>query len=62
MSLAIVVVAALNGDLDFDFIEQGVKAGAPRYVEWYGAFGPMVTLVGLSLAMPRLAAKINSRN
>jgi uncharacterized YccA/Bax inhibitor family protein len=62
VSLVIVVVAALNLVLDFDFIEHGVQAGAPKYMEWYGAFGLMVTLVWLYLEMLRLLAKINSRN
>jgi uncharacterized YccA/Bax inhibitor family protein len=48
-SLIVVAVAALNLVLDFDFIEQGVQAGAPKYMEWYGAFGIMVTLVWLYL-------------
>jgi uncharacterized YccA/Bax inhibitor family protein len=46
-SLFVVAIAALNLVLDFDFIEQGVKFGAPKYMEWYGAFGIMVTLVWL---------------
>jgi len=62
VSLVIVVVAALNLVLDFDFIERGVQAGAPKYMEWYGAFGLMVTLVWLYLEMLRLLAKINSRD
>jgi uncharacterized YccA/Bax inhibitor family protein len=60
-SLFIVVVAALNLVLDFDFIEQGTKQGAPRYMEWYGAFGLMVTLVWLYLEILRLLAKMMSR-
>jgi uncharacterized YccA/Bax inhibitor family protein len=60
-SLIIVGVAALNLVLDFDFIEQGVTFGAPKYMEWYGAFGIMVTLVWLYLEMLRLLSKINSR-
>lgn len=60
-SLFIVGIAALNLVLDFAFIEQGVNYGAPRYMEWYGAFGIMVTLVWLYLEMLRLLAKINSR-
>jgi uncharacterized YccA/Bax inhibitor family protein len=61
ISLVIVGVAALNLVLDFDFIEQGVTFGAPKYMEWYGAFGIMVTLVWLYLEMLRLLSKINSR-
>ncbi|HEV2136195.1 MAG TPA: Bax inhibitor-1/YccA family protein [Terracidiphilus sp.] len=59
-SLFIVAIAALNLVLDFAFIEQGVNAGAPKYMEWYGAFGIMVTLVWLYLEMLRLLSKINS--
>jgi len=60
-SLFIVAIAALNLVLDFDFIEQGVNYGAPKYMEWYGAFGIMVTLVWLYLEMLRLLSKVNSR-
>jgi uncharacterized YccA/Bax inhibitor family protein len=60
-SLLVVGIAALNLVLDFAFIEQGVAYGAPRYMEWYGAFGIMVTLVWLYLEMLRLLAKMNSR-
>ncbi|HTV83489.1 MAG TPA: Bax inhibitor-1/YccA family protein [Acidobacteriaceae bacterium] len=62
VSLVIVVVASLNLVLDFDFIERGVQMDAPKYMEWYGAFGLMVTLVWLYLEMLRLLAKINSRD
>jgi uncharacterized YccA/Bax inhibitor family protein len=61
ISLVIVGVAALNLVLDFDFIERGVAAGAPKYMEWYGAFGLMVTLVWLYLEMLRLLAKTRGR-
>ena len=61
ISLVIVCVAALNLVLDFDFIERGVDAGAPKYMEWYGAFGLMVTLVWLYLEMLRLMAKVGRR-
>jgi uncharacterized YccA/Bax inhibitor family protein len=61
-SLFIVAIAALNLVLDFAFIEQGVNYGAPKYMEWYGAFGIMVTLVWLYLEMLRLLSKINSRS
>ncbi len=60
-SLFVVVVAALNLVLDFDFIESGVEAGAPKYMEWYGAFGLMVTLVWLYLEFLRLLAKLQRR-
>ena len=61
-SLAVVVIAALNLVLDFDMIEQGVNAGAPKYMEWYGAFALVVTLVWLYLEMLRLLSKLQSRN
>ncbi len=61
-SLIVVGVAALNLVLDFDFIERGVQAGAPKYMEWYGAFGIMVTLVWLYLEILRLLSKLRSRN
>jgi len=60
-SLGVVVVAALNLVLDFDFIEQGARAGAPRFMEWYGAFGLLATLVWLYLEILRLLSKLNSR-
>ena len=60
-SLVIVVIAALNLVMDFDFIERGVEQGAPKYMEWYGAFGLMVTLVWLYLEILRLLSKLNSR-
>lgn len=61
-SLFVVVIAALNLVLDFDFIETGVEAGAPKYMEWYGAFGLMVTLVWLYIEFLRLLSKLQSRN
>ncbi|MFC6189647.1 MULTISPECIES: Bax inhibitor-1/YccA family protein [Pseudoxanthomonas] len=61
-SLFVVVIAALNLVLDFDFIESGVEAGAPKYMEWYGAFGLMVTLVWLYIEFLRLLAKLQSRD
>ena len=61
VSGVIVVVAALNLILDFDFIETGVAGGAPKYMEWYGAFGLMVTLIWLYLEILRLLAKSRSR-
>jgi uncharacterized YccA/Bax inhibitor family protein len=61
-SLFVVVIAALNLVLDFDFIETGVEHGAPKYMEWYGAFGLMVTLVWLYVEFLRLLSKLQSRN
>jgi uncharacterized YccA/Bax inhibitor family protein len=60
-SLFVVVIAALNLVLDFDFIESGAEQGAPKHMEWYGAFGLMVTLVWLYLEILRLLLKLNSR-
>jgi uncharacterized YccA/Bax inhibitor family protein len=60
-SLFVVAIASLNLVLDFDFVEQGVSQGAPKYMEWYAAFGIMVTLVWLYLEMLRLLSKIRSR-
>jgi uncharacterized YccA/Bax inhibitor family protein len=61
ISVAIVIVAALNLILDFDFIERGVQAGSAKYMEWYGAFGLMVTLIWLYLEILRLMAKSRRR-
>ena len=61
-SLFVVVIAALNLVLDFDFIETGVERGAPKYMEWYGAFGLMVTLVWLYIEFLRLLSKLQSRD
>ena len=60
-SLAVIAIAALNLVLDFDMIEKGSEMGAPKYMEWYGAFGLLVTLVWLYLEILRLLAKMNSR-
>jgi len=60
-SVFVVVVAALNLVLDFDLIEQGVSRGAPKYMEWYGAFALLVTLVWLYLEILRLLMKLQSR-
>src|SRR3984885_12461340 len=61
-SVVVVIVAALNLVLDFDFIESGVSAGAPKYMEWYGAFGLIVTLIWLYFEILRLLSKLRSRN
>ena len=61
ISAVIVIVAALNLVLDFDFIEQGAQLGAPKYLEWYAGFGLLVTLVWLYLEILRLLAKLSSR-
>ena len=61
-SLVVVVIAALNLVLDFDFIEQAADRGAPKYLEWYGAFALMVTLVWLYMEILRLLSKLRSRD
>ena len=61
-SLIVILIASLNLVLDFDFIEEASENGAPKYMEWYAAFGLMVTLVWLYLEILRLLAKINSRD
>ncbi|RFS23881.1 hypothetical protein DVR12_08300 [Chitinophaga silvatica] len=60
-SLVVVAIAALNLILDFDMIEQGAAQGAPKYFEWYSAFGLLVTLVWLYLEILRLLSKLNRR-
>ena len=60
ISIFIVAIAALNLILDFDMIEQGAERGAPKFMEWYGAFGLMVTLVWLYLEILRLLSKLAS--
>jgi uncharacterized YccA/Bax inhibitor family protein len=61
-SVFVVIIAALNLVLDFDFIENAVGAGAPKYMEWYAAFGLMVTLIWLYFEILRLLSKLRSRN
>ncbi|MEO6583710.1 MAG: Bax inhibitor-1/YccA family protein [Ferruginibacter sp.] len=59
-SLFVVTIAALNLILDFDMIEKGAEMGAPKYMEWYGAFGLLVTIVWLYLEILRLLSKLSS--
>jgi uncharacterized YccA/Bax inhibitor family protein len=61
VSLVVVAIAALNLVLDFDIIEDGANRGAPKFMEWYGAFSLMVTLVWLYLEILRLLSKLNRR-
>lgn len=61
LSFGIVCFASLSLVLDFDFIEEGAEKGLPKYMEWYGAFSLMVTLIWLYLEILRLLAKIRSR-
>lgn len=60
-SLFVVVIAALNFVLDFDFIEQATKRGAPKYMEWYAGFALLVTLIWLYVEFLRLLSKLRSR-
>lgn len=61
-SLFVVGLAALNLVMDFDFIEKGAEVGSPKYMEWYGAFGLIVTLVWLYIEILRLLSKLQDRN
>ena len=61
-SLFVVVIASLNLVMDFDYIEEAAEQGAPKYMEWYGAFGLLVTLVWLYLEILRLLAKLSGRD
>ena len=61
-SIIVVIVAALNLVLDFDLIENGARYGAPKYMEWYGAFALMITLIWLYFEILRLLTKMRSRN
>jgi uncharacterized YccA/Bax inhibitor family protein len=60
-SLFVVAIAALNLVLDFDFIENGAARGVPQYMEWYAAFGLIVTLIWLYIEILRLLSKLRSR-
>lgn len=60
-SLFVVTLASLNLLLDFDLIEKGAEMGAPKYMEWYGAFGLLVTIVWLYLEILRLLSKLSAR-
>lgn len=62
ISLVIIVIAALNLIMDFDFIEKGANMGAPKYLEWYGAFGLIVTLIWLYIEFLRLLSRFAGRN
>lgn len=61
-SVIVVILAALNLVLDFKFIEDQASQGAPKYMEWFAAFGLLVTLVWLYIEILRLLAKIQSRD
>lgn len=62
INLVIIVIAALNLILDFDFIEKGAQMRAPKFMEWYGAFGLMVTLIWLYIEFLRLLARFSGRD
>ena len=59
-SVFVVIIASLNLVLDFDFIEHGSESNCPKYMEWYGAFGLLVTLIWLYLEILKLLAKLSS--
>lgn len=61
ISVFVVIIAALNLILDFDMIETGARVGAPKYMEWYGAFAMMVTLIWLYMEILRLLSKLRRR-
>ncbi len=61
-SLVVIVVASLNLIMDFDMIERGAATGAPKYMEWFCAFGLLVTIIWLYIEILRLLSKISSRN
>lgn len=60
-SIFVVIIASLNLVMDFDFIERGAESGAPKHLEWYGAFSLMVTLIWLYIEILRLLAKSRNR-
>jgi uncharacterized YccA/Bax inhibitor family protein len=60
-SVVVVGIAAANLALDFDFIARGAEHGAPKFMEWYAAFGLMVTLIWLYLEILRLLSKLQRR-
>lgn len=60
-SVFVVALAALNLILDFDMIEKGAELGAPKYMEWYGAFGLLVTIIWLYLEILRLLSKLSKK-
>ncbi len=62
ISVFVIVIAALNLFLDFDQIEKGAQSKLPKYMEWYGAMGLMITLVWLYIEFLRLLSKLSSRD
>ena len=61
ISLFVVAIAALNLIMDFDMIEKGAEMGAPKNMEWYGAFGLLVTIVWLYIEMLKLLMRFANR-
>lgn len=61
-SVAVIVIATLNLIVDYDFILKNVSSGAPKYMEWYSAFGLMVTLIWLYIEILRLIVKLKSED
>lgn len=59
-SVVVVGIASFNLLLDFDFVQRGIAAGAPRYLEWYSAFSLLLTLIWLYLEILRLLSKLRS--
>lgn len=62
ISVVVIIIAALNLFLDFDMIEKGAKNRLPKYMEWFGAMGLMITLVWLYIEFLRLLSKLSSKN
>ena len=62
ISVFVIIIAALNLFLDFDLIDKGVERKMPKYMEWFGAMGLMITLVWLYIEFLRLLSKLNSKN
>lgn len=62
ISVFVIIIAALNLFLDFDLIEKSAQQRLPKYMEWFGAMGLMVTLVWLYVEFLRLFAKLSSRD
>lgn len=61
LSIFLVILASLNLIIDFDFVEQGAGRFLPKYYEWYGAFGLMVTIVWLYVEVLRLLSRLRER-
>ena len=60
-SFFVIIIASLNLVLDFDFIEEAAEARVPKYMEWYAAFGLLITLIWLYIEILRLLAKLQNR-